>query len=61
MAIILTINKDDTAESIQKKMKLINKGNKAGKKGFPAHKFTGKIKSFGDGMAYQRKLRNEWE
>ncbi len=30
-------------------------------KRFDASKFTGKIKSFGDGLDYQRKLRDEWD
>jgi hypothetical protein len=29
-------------------------------KPFPAKKFAGKIKSFGDALAYQKKLRDEW-
>lgn len=28
---------------------------------FDAKKYTGKIQSFGDGMTFQKKLRNEWQ
>jgi hypothetical protein len=61
MATILTITKEDTPETIQQKIKVWNKAELKNKKGFHARKYTGKIKSFGDGLAYQRKIRNEWD
>jgi len=60
MAYVVTIHKDDTKESIRKKMETLTTTPLI-KNGFPAHKFTGKIKSFGDGVAYQRAIRNEWD
>ena len=61
MATILTITKEDTPETIQQKMQDWNKAESKNQKGFPARKYTGKIKLFGDGLAYQRKMRNEWD
>ena len=61
MARVLTITKDETAESIRHKLKEWNDKMVQTNKGFPAQKFTGKIKSFGDGLAFQRKIRNEWD
>jgi hypothetical protein len=59
MAIVVKINKKEEKASIDEKIQSL--GNTSGPaKKFPASKFTGKIKSFGDGMAFQKKLRNEW-
>ncbi len=59
MAIIITITKNDTEETIKKKLdSLADSANFLN--GFNAKKFTGKIKSFADGLEFQRKLRNEW-
>ncbi len=58
------IRKTDTRLQIQRKMKraAAAAARQARKtKGFPAHKFAGK-KIFGctDGLAYQKKTRDEW-
>ncbi len=60
MANILTITKEDTKESIQQKLKQLEQQAETDTNGFDAKKFTGKVKSFGDALPYQRKLRNEW-
>ncbi|SFQ53976.1 hypothetical protein [Parafilimonas terrae] len=59
MATIITITKDDTKDSIKKKVEAVGDSSKF-INGLDAKKFTGKIKSFGDGLDFQRKLRNEW-
>jgi hypothetical protein len=60
MAIVVKINKKEQRSSIEEKISSL--GNTAGAaRKFPASKFTGKIKSFGDGMAFQKKLRDEWK
>lgn len=60
MAKIITITKDDTKESIEQKIKQLTNESQLTSIGFDAKKFTGKVKSFGDGLFYQRKLRDEW-
>ena len=60
MATIITITKQDTKESITKKISELTKATDISK-GFSAGSFTGKIKSFGDGIAYQSAIRNEWK
>lgn len=59
-AIIVTIDKNDSEEVIKEKLEKLN-NEKSEKKGFPAYKYLGKIKSFGDGLEYQKKIRDEWE
>lgn len=59
MAIIITITKDDTSETIKKKLNALEDSTRF-LNSFQAKKFTGKIKSFGDGIVFQRKLRDEW-
>jgi len=60
MATILIIEKDEKKKVIKEKVvAFINQTEP--KKGFPASKFVGKIKSFGDGLAYQKALRDEWD
>ena len=60
MATILVLDKKDKKKVIKEKVaKFINKTEPT--KGFPASKFTGKITCFGDGLAYQKSIRNEWE
>ena len=59
------IRKTDTPAQIERKMKraAAAAARHARKtKGFPAHKFAGK-KIFGgaDGLAYQKKSRDEWK
>jgi hypothetical protein len=51
----IKIKKGSSKKTIQKKL------SRAKGKGFPAHKFTGKIKTKIDAVAIQKKLRNEWE
>ena len=60
MAKVLTISRNESADSIKKKIKKWNEEGTGNEKIFKAKKFTGKIKSFGDPLEYQRKLRNEW-
>jgi hypothetical protein len=60
MATIITITKQDTKESIEQKLKDLALVSDS-KKGFSASHFTGKVNSFGDGIEYQRKVRNEWK
>jgi len=61
MAKIVIITKEDSEESIQKKIRLLIEGSEFHPaNGFNAKKFTGKVKSFDDGLSYQRKLRDEW-
>lgn len=59
MATVINIHKNDTKEIIQKKLDLIGSTSKFLNL-FNAKKFTGKIKSFQDGLEFQRNLRNEW-
>jgi hypothetical protein len=54
---VIVIKKGESKKSIQNKLKKLTKG----KKGFPASKFTGKVKIHGDPVAIQRRLRDEWE
>lgn len=58
MAVVVEIKKHDGGASIKKK---IDKISSVSERKFPAAKFTGKIKSLGDGLAFQKKLRNEWQ
>lgn len=51
----IKIVKGSSKETIVKQL------SKAKEKGFPAHKFTGKIKAEGDAVAIQKRLRDEWE
>lgn len=59
MATIIVITKDDTEETIKKKLESLGDSTKF-LSGFNAKKFTGKIKSFDNGLQFQRKLRDEW-
>jgi hypothetical protein len=60
MAMVLLIDKKDKKKVIKEKVsEFINKTET--KKGFPASKFTGKLTCFGDGLTYQKSIRNEWE
>lgn len=59
MAIIVEIKKTDTKKTIKEKLAALQEsGDKL--KRFDASKFTGKIKSFGGGIEYQKKIRDEW-
>ena len=59
MAVIIKILKSDTKEIIEEKLKQLGNPEKI-QKGFDAKKFTGRIKSFIDGLTFQNTLRNEW-
>ena len=50
----IPIKKGSSKQTIKKQL------SKAKGKGFPAHKFTGKIKTKEDAIAVQKKLRDEW-
>ncbi|MDE1191700.1 MAG: hypothetical protein PW786_06135 [Arachidicoccus sp.] len=56
MAVIIEIKKKETKSSVKKKINNLSSGNE---RKFQASKFTGKIKSFGDGLAYQKQSRNQ--
>jgi len=58
MAVIIEIKKNEPVSSVKKKINNLSSG---AERKFPASKFTGKVKSFGDGFAYQKKLRDEWQ
>ncbi|MBC7652485.1 MAG: hypothetical protein H7101_12120 [Deinococcales bacterium] len=60
MATVLIIDKKDKKKVITKKVAAFINQTEL-KKGFPASKFTGKITCFGDGLVYQKKMRDEWE
>jgi len=53
---VITINKDTKADEIDEELKKLQKPKKKG-----LSSFYGKLKgAFGDGMAYQKKVRDEW-
>ena len=58
---VIKIQKPLTKAKLEKaEKKLIERRGKL--KGFDAQKFSGKLKGvFGDPIAYQTKVRNEWE
>ena len=54
---VITINKDTKTEEINKALKKLQKSKKK-----DLSNFYGKLKgAFGDGMEYQKKIRNEWD
>jgi hypothetical protein len=53
---VIVIKKGESKKSIQNKLRKLKGG-----KGFPASKFTGKIKIDEDPVAIQRRLRDEWK
>ncbi|WP_156088761.1 hypothetical protein [Mucilaginibacter pedocola] len=54
---VITIDKDAKVEDINKQLKKLQKPKKAN-----LSNFYGKMKgAFGDGLAYQKKLRDEWD
>jgi hypothetical protein len=56
---VVIINKDATKEDVEKALK---KMDKAIKKKPRLADFAGKLKGFfGDGLAYQKSIRNEWD
>ncbi len=59
MATVIYMEKNIPEKEAKKKVEgLVNTSSA---KKFPASKFTGKMKSFGDGMAYQKAVRDEWK
>ncbi len=52
---VIVIKKGDSKKLIQTKLRKLKGG-----KGFPASKFTGKVKIDEDAVAIQRRLRDEW-
>jgi hypothetical protein len=53
---VITINKDTKAEDIDKAIKKMPKSKKK-----TLSSFYGKLKgAFGDGLEYQKKVRDEW-
>lgn len=54
---IITINKDTKPEEINEALKKLPRSKKK-----TLGSFYGKLKgAFGDGMAYQKKIRDEWD
>jgi len=54
---VITINKDTKAEEIEEALKKLPKSKKKS-----LRSFYGKLKgTFGDGLEYQKKIRNEWD
>ncbi len=53
---VVIIKKGDSKKLIQNKLRKLKGG-----KGFPASKFTEKIKIDEDAVAIQRRLRDEWK
>jgi len=54
---VITINKDTKPEEIDKELKKLPKSKKKS-----LSSFYGKLKGvFGDGLEYQKKIRNEWD
>ena len=54
-----TIHKDDSAEAIQKAISKMKE--KRRKKPIDLDRYFGKVNFGIDGLAYQKKVRNEWE
>ena len=53
---VITINKNTKAEEIDAALKQLQKSKKKG-----LSSFYGKLKgAFGDGLEYQKKIRDEW-
>jgi hypothetical protein len=53
---VITINKDTKSEELNEALKKLQKSKKKN-----LSSFYGKLKgAFGDGMEYQKKLRDEW-
>lgn len=51
----IRIKRGSSKKAIQKQL------SKTKSKGFPAYKFTGKIKTKEDPIVIQKRLRDEWE
>ena len=61
MAKIITITKEDTAETIRQKLSKAAEPSSSSGKSLDARKYTGRVKGFGDALSFQRTLRNEWD
>jgi len=60
MGLIIKVSKNDTPEQTIKALDKLSKKNKATKNKSLAA-FYGKLKGvFGDGLTYQKQMRNEW-
>jgi len=59
----IVINKTDTPAQIEKKLaQAVAAAKKGRKKGFKAKKYAGRLKGlYGHPLAYQKRLRDEWE
>ncbi|MEP7170753.1 MAG: hypothetical protein ABI855_15400 [Bacteroidota bacterium] len=57
------IKRTDTKAQIDRKLaRAASVKSRRSKKGFDAMKYLGKLKNlYGDALAYQKRLRNEWE
>ncbi len=54
---VITINKDTKPDEIDAGLKKLSKSRKSG----GMAKYYGKLKgAFGDGLEYQKKIRDEW-
>lgn len=61
MGVIIRIKKNNTERSAQKELNKL-KNSTAKKQGKTLEDFYGKLpNAFGDGMPYQKKIRNEWQ
>lgn len=59
----VTIKKSDTIQEMNEKIATVlrNMQKSNAKRTFNPHKYLGKLKGvFGDGLKYQKKLRDEW-
>ena len=56
---VTVLKKGDTPEVINKINKEVSK--RPSKKGLDAHKYCGSVKFKEDGLALQKRLRDEWE
>jgi hypothetical protein len=55
----IAITKKDTSVSIREKMNLLELSK--GRKLFDPKKYLGKVKGFGDALAFQKKMRDDWK
>jgi hypothetical protein len=61
MGVIVRISKHSKAEETRKALDMLNKKN-GRKKSKSLADFYGKLQgAYGDGLNYQKKLRNEWQ
>lgn len=61
MGVIVRISKHSKAEETRKALDMLNKKNRR-KKSKSLTDFYGKLPgAYGDGLNYQKKLRNEWQ